>query len=103
MAEVMYPGNSLLAAVAAFVQLHGGLDPTHLVRDRPVIGVHPEPRPVRGDPQRLVRPGPAQPEAATTQARCDLLDLTTLDDQVRTEADAHHHCRVCVRVLATLQ
>src|SRR6266851_2338021 len=102
MAEVMYPGNSLLAAVAAFVQLHGGLDPAHLVRDRPVIGVDPEPRPVRGDPQRLVRPGPGQPEAATTQARCDLLDLTALDDQVRTEAEVHDGGRVVGRVVVNI-
>src|SRR5258706_659102 len=100
MAEVMYPGNGLLAAVAALVQLHGGLDPAHLVRDRPVIGVDPEPRPVRGDPQRLVRSGPGQPEAATTQAGCDLLDLAALDDQVRTEAEVHDGGRVvgCVGV-----
>ena len=56
MAQVVHPGHRLLAAVAALVQVHGGLDPADLVRDRPVIGVQAEPGDPRGDPQGLERP-----------------------------------------------
>jgi hypothetical protein len=54
-----------------------------------VIGVDPEPGPVRSDPQRLVCQDPGHPEAAATQASCDLLELTALDDKVGSEAEVH--------------
>ena len=55
-AEVVHSRDRLLAAVAALVQVHGGLDPADLVRDGPVVGVQAEPGDVRGDPERLERP-----------------------------------------------
>ena len=43
-AEVVHPGDRLLAAVAALVQVHRGADPADLVRDRAVVGLEAEPR-----------------------------------------------------------
>ena len=59
-AEGVHPGDGLLAAVAALVQVHGRADPAHLVGDRPVVGVDAEPRLAARDPQRLVRPQPGR-------------------------------------------
>ena len=57
-AQVLYPGDRLLAAVAALLQMHRGVQPAQLVRDGAVVGLQAEPRPVRLDPQRLVREHP---------------------------------------------
>ena len=55
-AEGVHPGDGLLAAVAALVEVHGGADPAGLVGDRAVVGVQAQPRLAAGDPQRLEGP-----------------------------------------------
>jgi hypothetical protein len=64
-AEVMDPGHRLLPPVAALLEVHGPGDPAGLGRQRPVIGVAPQPRPTVAHPQCLERPqaGHRHPEA----------------------------------------
>src|SRR4051812_24514336 len=59
-AEVVHPGDCLLAAVAALVQVDGGPQPVDLVRDGAVVGLEAQPGPPSGDPQRLGGPGAGQ-------------------------------------------
>src|SRR5690242_21731529 len=54
--EVVHPRDRLLPAVAPLVQMYADPEPAELVRNRTLVGVQPEPRRSRLDPQRLVRP-----------------------------------------------
>src|SRR5215472_739045 len=49
MTQVVHSGDGLLAPVAPLVQVHGGLEPAHLMRNRPMVDVSAEPGPVSGD------------------------------------------------------
>ena len=44
-AQVMDASDGLLTAIAALVQMNCVADPADLVRDRPLVGVDPEPGP----------------------------------------------------------
>ena len=55
-AEILHARHRLLAPVAALVEMYRRADPADLVRDRPVIGLEPQPRPASLDPLRLVGP-----------------------------------------------
>ncbi len=70
-AQVVDPGDGLLAAVAALVQvdraLAGPADPADLVRDGPLVGVDAEPGSQRRDPVRLVRPDARGPDTCGDQ------------------------------------
>ncbi len=90
MPEVVHAGNRLLAPVAALGEVHGGLDPADLVRNRPVIGVGAEPGPVPGDPQRLVRPHASQAHALGAVFVRRLGELAALHELVGGEAEVHH-------------
>ena len=59
-AQVVHPGDGLLAAVAPLVQVHGGPEQPELVGDGPVIAVHPDPGHPGGDPTGFVRPQPGR-------------------------------------------
>ena len=55
-AQRVDPGDRLLTAVATLVEVHGAAEQSHLVRDRPVIGVEADAWNSGGDAQRF--PGP---------------------------------------------
>ena len=59
-AEGVHPGDRLLAAVAALVEVDGRADPAGLVGDRAVVGVEAQPGLAAGDPQRLEGPQAAR-------------------------------------------
>ena len=67
LAQVLDPGDRLLAPVAALLQVHRRADPAQLVRDGAVVGLEAEAGPVLLDAQRLVREEPdrrGRPSAA---------------------------------------
>ena len=58
--QVVHPGDRLLPAVAALVQVHRRAQPVDLVGDGAVVGLEPEARPPRSNTQRLGGPHPRQ-------------------------------------------
>ena len=67
-AQVVHPGDRLLAAVAALVQVHGGGDEPGLGRDRAVVGLPAQPR------DACARPGWPRRPRGRPAARPSLLD-----------------------------
>ncbi len=55
LAQVVDPGDGLLAAVAALLEVDGGADPAQLVGDGPVVGLQAQPGAVGLDAQCLQR------------------------------------------------
>ena len=55
-AQVVHPGDGLLAAVAALVQVDRDAEQPDLVGDGAVVGVQPDPGHAGGDPPSLERP-----------------------------------------------
>jgi len=79
--------------------MDGGLDPAHLVRNRPVIGVQAQPGPPRRDPQRLIRPHSRGHRAVCPQPRGHVGQLAPGDDKISLIRSPERHCRFIRRIL----
>ena len=71
------PGNRLLTAVAAFVQMNGNAEQADLVRDGAVICVEADPGYAGSNPARLERPG-----ASSRSLAHDVLELITRHEEL---------------------
>ena len=92
-AEVVHPGDRLLPAVAALVQVDGGGRATDSsLRDRAVVAVHPEPRTAGLHAQRLVgvEARPAAPRRGRRSASTSARGTTRSNDGGRAVADRRH-------------
>ncbi len=91
LAQVVHPGDRLLAPVAALLQVDGGGDPAQLVRDGAVVGLEAEARAVVLHAQRLVRqqpgrgpvPGGVRLQVAPGQEQLAAVRRLADDDAVR--------------------
>jgi hypothetical protein len=81
-AKILHPGDRLLPSVAALVEVDGAADPSHLVRNGPMVGFKTEPGTPSLNAERLERPQTGVPRARLDQRRDDAGGAIASDDQV---------------------